>query len=448
MASLLSGLRHIRTIFNPPNVEKSEDALKFGILGAANIAPLALILPAKTHPEVVVYAVAARDKKRAIDFAKKYNIPKVMDDYQALLDDANIDAVYIPLPNGLHLEWAMKALAQGKHVLLEKPSTSNTAEAELLFRSPILTIQRPAAPVILEAFHYRFSPAWNCFMSHISQPRVVSVHATAVVPGRLIPHNDIRFNYLLAGGALMDIGTYCIAAVREIYGIEPQKCLQSKMHPMPTPYERCDGSFRVAFEFPNRETTDAQNSARLGIVEGSLQSSLMDFRLPRIEVLHSPVTTETQLSISCLILTSTKRKVIFYNFMFPHFYHRVDIEDEVTVERVCKGDFEDRQLISKSTVKQQKKAYTFQDTGMDKGGEEYWLTYRWMLGQFVDRIRGRKSASPDVWYESEESIAQMKALDMAYEKAGLGARPSSSGQQNASQTKPIYCIIVHPNRNQ
>lgn len=341
-----------------------------------------------------------------------------------MLDDVNVDAVYIPLPNGLHLEWAMKALAQGKHVLIEKPSTSNTAEAELLFRSPILSTKEPVAPVILEAFHYRFSPAWHCFMSHINQPRVVSVHATAVVPGRLIPHTDIRFNYQLAGGALMDIGTYCVAALREIYGTEPQMCLQSAMSPMPAPYQRCDGSFRVAFEFPSNDTTGVQESIRLGVVEGSLQAPLIDFQLPRIEVLHSPVTAETQLATDSHVLTTTRRKVTFYNFMFPHFYHRIDIEDEVTVERVCTGELKERQLISKSTVKQQKKAYTFQDMGINAVGEEYWLTYRWMLGHFVDRIRGRSPPGPSVWYEPEESIAQMKALDMAYEKAGLGARPS------------------------
>lgn len=349
----------------------------------------------------------------------------------AILDDASIDVVYIPLPNGLHLEWAMKALARGKHVILEKPSTSNTAEAELLFRSSTLSMQRPAAPVILEAFHYRFSPAWHCFMSQISQPRVVSVHATAVVPGRLIPHTDIRFNYQLAGGALMDIGTYCVAALREIYGTEPQTCLQSTMNPMPAPYERCDGSFRVAFQFPSDSATGKQDSTRIGVVEGSLQASLIDFRLPRIEVLHSPLTTETRLATNSHVLTTTRRKVTFYNFMFPHFYHRIDIEDEIIVERVCTGQLEEeRQLISQSTVKQQKKAYTFQDMDANAGGEEYWLTYRWMLGQFVDRVRGRNPPGPHVWYEPEESIAQMKALDMAYEKAGLGARPSGEYMKN------------------
>ncbi|KAK1976911.1 hypothetical protein LZ30DRAFT_692539 [Colletotrichum cereale] len=130
-----------------------------------------------------------------------------MDEYQAVLDDINVDLIYIPLPNGLHLEWAMKALAQGKHVLLEKPSTSNAAEAEMLFRSPTLSMLETPPPVLLKAFHCRFSPAWQCFMSHISKPRVVNVHVTVCVPERLIPHTDIRFDYRLAGGALMDIGT-------------------------------------------------------------------------------------------------------------------------------------------------------------------------------------------------------------------------------------------------
>lgn len=118
---------------------------------------MALINPAKSNPNVIIYAVAARDKTRAAAFAKKHGIPHVMDSYDALLDDPAIDAVYNPLPNGLHFEWTYKALAKGKHVLLEKPSTSNAVEAERLFRSPLLSQNKPL--VLLEAFHNRFTPA-------------------------------------------------------------------------------------------------------------------------------------------------------------------------------------------------------------------------------------------------------------------------------------------------
>jgi len=95
-----------------------------------------------------------------------------------VVNDPSIDAVYIPLPNGLHYEWALKALAKGKHVLLEKPSVNTAAEAELLFRHPLLS--KPGAPVLLEAFHYRFQPTWQYFLTLIDRPNLERVEATTV----------------------------------------------------------------------------------------------------------------------------------------------------------------------------------------------------------------------------------------------------------------------------
>src|ERR1700742_196625 len=99
--------------------------LRIGVLGAARIAPSALIKPAKDNPEVVVDAVAARDGSRARAFAAKHGIARVHGSYEALLADPDIDAVYNPLPNGLHGTWTRAALAAGKHVLCEKPVTAN-----------------------------------------------------------------------------------------------------------------------------------------------------------------------------------------------------------------------------------------------------------------------------------------------------------------------------------
>ncbi len=104
--------------------------LRFGILGAARIAPAALVKPARGHPEVTVEAVAARDVGRAVDFATRHGLPRVLPDYRSLVEDPAIDAVYIPLPNSLHAEWTLAALDAGKHVLCEKPFTSNAAEAD------------------------------------------------------------------------------------------------------------------------------------------------------------------------------------------------------------------------------------------------------------------------------------------------------------------------------
>ncbi|MGB3052075.1 MAG: Gfo/Idh/MocA family oxidoreductase, partial [Polyangiales bacterium] len=104
--------------------------LRIGILGAARIAPMALIRPARQLDGVRVAAVAARDRARAENFAAKHGVATVHDSYDALLVDPEIDAIYNPLPNSLHAEWTLRALDAGKHVLCEKPFTSNAQEAQ------------------------------------------------------------------------------------------------------------------------------------------------------------------------------------------------------------------------------------------------------------------------------------------------------------------------------
>ena len=99
------------------------------MLGAARIAPSALIKPARANAEVLVAAVAARDVSRAAAFAKKHDIARVHESYETMIADPDLDAVYIPLPNGLHGRWTRAAVAAGKHVLCEKPFTANAAEA-------------------------------------------------------------------------------------------------------------------------------------------------------------------------------------------------------------------------------------------------------------------------------------------------------------------------------
>ena len=128
--------------------------LRIGILGAAKIAPAALIKPAQRTGRATVAVVAARDPDKAQKFADKHKIPRIAPTYDALLDDPDIDAVYIPLPNGLHGRWTIAALDAGKHVLCEKPFTANADEARLVAEADAAH----HGLVVMEAFHYQYHP--------------------------------------------------------------------------------------------------------------------------------------------------------------------------------------------------------------------------------------------------------------------------------------------------
>lgn len=196
------------------------------------IRPAAIIQPGQLHPEIIIAAVAARDQVKAKTYAREWDIPTVHTSYQALVDDPAIDAVYIPLPNGLHFEWALKSLQAGKHVLLEKPSTSNSIEAKSLFRSNLLTQEYSnneigSPPILLEALHTVFHPAFKKFLGLIEPAYVVEGHATLeLMKGVYNLKGDIRMDFDLSGGSLMDCGAYAVAAIRYIFQDEPVECLE------------------------------------------------------------------------------------------------------------------------------------------------------------------------------------------------------------------------------
>jgi predicted dehydrogenase len=192
--------------------------VQIGVLGAARIAPLALIKPAKENSDVVVAAVAARDVSRAQAFAAKHEIARVHDSYEALLADPDIDAIYNPLPNGLHGKWTRAALAAGKHVLCEKPFTANAGEAR-----EIAEVAAQSDRVVMEAFHYRYHPLALRIEEIIASGelgKLQRVEAALCFP--LPRSSDIRYNYSLAGGATMDAGCYAIHMVRTFGGSTPE----------------------------------------------------------------------------------------------------------------------------------------------------------------------------------------------------------------------------------
>jgi len=192
--------------------------VRIGTLGAARITPMALVRPARHIPGVSVTAVAARDRGRAEKFAGKHGIGKVHDDYASLLADPDIDAVYNPLPNSHHAEWTLRALDAGKHVLCEKPFTSNASEAERVHQAA-----EQSDRVVMEAFHYRYHPLAQRLRDLVASgelgaPRFIETWMCFPLP---MPR-DIRYRLDLAGGATMDTGCYAIHVARTITGEEPQ----------------------------------------------------------------------------------------------------------------------------------------------------------------------------------------------------------------------------------
>ena len=191
--------------------------LKIGVLGAARITKDALIKPARQVEGVEVVAIAARDPQRAKEAADKHGIPRVHDGYEAMLADPEIDAVYIPLPNGLHGQWTVKAIAAGKHVLCEKPFTANAAEAR-----EVDAAAQGSRVVVMEAHHTTHHPQTKRAAEIVREGmlgELESAEAAFIVP--MPPSGDIRWNLALAGGSLMDLGCYPVRWLRDVLGVVP-----------------------------------------------------------------------------------------------------------------------------------------------------------------------------------------------------------------------------------
>lgn len=191
----------------------SQPTLRWGLLSTANINREIVGGAAETDAAEIV-AVASRDAGRAQAYAAERGIPTAHGSYEALLADASVDAVYVSLPNGLHHEWTMKALAAGKHVLCEKPYSRRPAEVEEAFDAAAA-----AGLVLMEAFMYRHHPQTQEIERIVKDGeigRVVFVTATFTFP--LTDLTNVRALPELDGGALMDVGCYCVSGSRLVAG--------------------------------------------------------------------------------------------------------------------------------------------------------------------------------------------------------------------------------------
>jgi predicted dehydrogenase len=196
--------------------------MRFGVLGAARIARNSFVPGVRRSSQAQLYAVASRDLDRARAFARELEIPRAHNTYGELLQDPHIDAVYIALPNNLHVEWTIAAARAGKHVLCEKPLAATAAEAERA-RAACAA----AGVVLMEGFmwrhHVQHRRVWELIDSGaIGEPTFVrasfSFRVSRPQPGA-VP--NVRLQSALQGGSLMDVGCYGVNAARWLFGAEP-----------------------------------------------------------------------------------------------------------------------------------------------------------------------------------------------------------------------------------
>lgn len=196
--------------------------VRWGILSTARIGREKVIPAMQAGQHCNIIAIASANKELAAATAKQHHIAKLYDSYEALLADPEIDAVYIPLPNHLHVPWAIKALQAGKHVLCEKPIGLISAEAEQLLE---VAKQYPHLK-IMEAFMYRFHPQWQMAKKKVNDGCIGELRTIqSFFSYYNVDPNNIRNKKEAGGGVMMDIGCYCVSLSRFIFDKEPQRVL-------------------------------------------------------------------------------------------------------------------------------------------------------------------------------------------------------------------------------
>jgi len=194
-----------------------EQTIRWGILSTAKIARKALVGAIRASSNGELAAVASRSGERARAFAREEGIPVAHGSYEALLDDDGMDAVYLPLPNSLHREWSIRAAEAGKHVLCEKPLALDPAEClEMAAAASAHGVS------LMEAFMYRFHPRTERALEMVRSGAIgelKQIRSSFTFP--LDRPDDIRWSRELGGGALMDVGCYCVDVSRALAGREP-----------------------------------------------------------------------------------------------------------------------------------------------------------------------------------------------------------------------------------
>ena len=223
------------------------DPLRIGVLGAARISTQSLIGPAQ-ELGVRLVAVATRDRARSEAYAQLHGIETVHDTYDDVIADPGVEAIYNPLPNSAHAPWNLAAVAAGKHVLSEKPAASNAAEAVQVHDAVAGT-----GTVVFEGFHYRYHPQFARLAQIVSDQVVGTFERLDVTMAMPAPgHDDLRWSWPLSGGAMMDLGCYCLHVIRSVsglHGVEPSLVGATATERAGRP--QVDEAFEAEFRLPD-----------------------------------------------------------------------------------------------------------------------------------------------------------------------------------------------------
>lgn len=367
------GYRLIRMMTAGPGckVDGQRRVVRIGLLGAAKIAPFGLLHPARRLScDVRVVSVGARDVARAARLARKWDIPN-HGDYSHVISSTDVDAVYIPLINGLHYRWAAAALKAGKHVLIEKPITSNADEARKLAR-----IAASRRLVLAEAYHWQHHPIAARLREIVRSGEIgapIHLEVTAGLPTpdaigaaikswlgvrRVGGSPRAKMDVELGGGNFMGQGCYTVSMARYLLG-EPLRVLNATAVE-DTPGSRADVATEATLLFPKG-------------VHATVRSSALSLGFN----VH---------------LKSTRGSIKLTNYLFPHIYHSLSVMPDGGPKRVEKlyGD----------------------------GAP----TFELQLAAFARAIR-REEPFPIM---PADAIANMRWIDAIYDATGLGRRPGTS----------------------
>jgi len=350
--------------------------VRIGLLGAAKIAPWALLYPARHAPEYVsVVAVGARDPERAVALGRQWGVTRC-GDYASVLADEQVEAVYIALINGLHFEWAAAALRANKHVLVEKPIASNRDEAAAL-----ASLAASRGLVLAEAFHWRHHPLADRIVQvlrsgEVGEPLSLEVTAGLPTPDSLLaaigsrlgwapPERRAKMDYALGGGNFMGQGSYTVHVARQLLGEEPLAVINASSRE-DIAGSRADVATEANLLFPRGVTARLSSSA---VAIG------FDIRI-----------------------RGSKGSLSVTNYLFPFLYHSLTISPASSSRRV-------------------EKVY---------GGDE--STFELQLRAFSKAVR-KMAAFP---LSPQDAVANMRWIDEIYTAAGLGARPSRTLRLDSS----------------